>query len=159
MNNKKGMIIAMILLFTILLSIFVLPRTLAIFRDTGSGNGSLKLAEWNVSLNQEGVNNTVNIISGVTEPSYTLNVKNLSEVDVKYNIIISNLPDGVQVKLDSGEYVAPTSNTVTFYNAGTIYYNDESKEKSHILYFKSSLDTTEVSNQSVNIDVVASQVL
>lgn len=158
MNNKKGTIIA-ILLFAVVLSIFVLPQTLAIFRNSKSGSTSLKLAEWSVELNQDGIDDTVNIISGVSEPSYILKVKSLSEVDVKYNIKISNLPEGVKVKLDTGEYVVPTNHIVTFSNAGTINYSDASKEKSHTIYFKSGLDSEEVTNQLVNIDVEVSQVI
>jgi len=163
MENKRS-ILLIVLLGVIVSSLFLITPTLAIFKSTTSGSQTINLADWSVSLNQTGINNTLNLVSGVTNQSYTVKVNSTSEVDVEYSIVISNIPEGVEVALivpgEEKTFVEPDSNnTITFNNVGTILYSDSDKEKEHILEFKSNLETAEVSNRTVNINVIISQII
>ena len=134
-----------------LLSVFCIPSSLGIYKNSSSSTKTIDAADWNVSLNQSGVSGTVQITEGdAIGGTYTLNVASSSEVDVTYDIIISNIPNGVQVKLGNGLF-QPQSSTVTFSNAGTISYGAGSN--THTLTFKANNGATIVNNQQVNIDV------
>lgn len=148
-----------IVVFIVLVLMFMIPNTYAIFRDRVLGNGSLTLATWDVSLNQANVNDHLSIIPSPNESvaSYTVNVTNVSEVSITYVISISNLPTGVSVSLDGGEYVSENNQKVVFDEISPIAYNASNKNRSHILSFKASSSATYVNNAEVNINVVAKQ--
>lgn len=141
--------------------IFFVGTTFSILNNSISGNGTVSLAEWSISLNQNNENNHLSIIPDPngTTASYTLNIVSQSEVDIIYSIVIEDLPTGVSVSIDNGTFTQAINNTVTFSNFGTILYNDENKTKSHIITFKASSSAGFVNNQEVNINVIARQVL
>ncbi len=140
-----------------LLSVFALPSSFAILKSYASSSKSLVSSIWSVSLEQTGVNNNISVIEGGSAQNYTLNVKSLSEVDVIYTIVLSNIPSGVEVKLDNGQFQTPTNNTVTFTDAGTILYSDVNKTKTHTIAFKANSGTALVNNQIVGVDVTVRQ--
>ena len=149
MQSKNVKLIALICL----LILFCIPPTLGLFKRMIGATGLINAASWNVALNQTGVDNTLQVIPDTLNASYTLNVTSTSEVDVQYTIVVRNIPSGVLVKLDNGSFQTPSNNTVTFNNAGNIYYSDVSKEKTHVLTFKANTGTTAVNNQTVSVDV------
>ena len=147
MHNKT---IEMVIL-VYLLSVFCIPSSFGLYKRSSTSTNAFDAANWSVSLNQTGISGNVLVTEGDTNGStYTLNVVSNSEVDVTYDIIISNIPSGVQVKLGNGSF-APQSSTVTFSNAGTISYGDG--PNTHTLTFKANNGATIVNNQQVNIDV------
>ena len=154
MHNKKVKFIVLVCLILF----FCIPSTLSLFKKMVGTNGLIKAAEWSVSLNQNGIDNTLQVIPDLLNAGYTLNVTSNSEVDVVYSIIVSGLPSGVEVKLDDGSFQIPTNNTVTFNNAGNIYYSDVSKEKTHVLTFKANTGATIVNNQTVSVNVEFKQI-
>lgn len=123
--------------------------THALFRQSVTGTGTLSAATWSVS--STGGSDSISLTAGSTQ-TYTLTVNSNSEVDVDYSIELTNIPNGVQVKLDSGSYVTAVNNTVTFDNAGELLYGI-STTRNHTLTFTSPLDQTEVSNQNVSVNV------
>ena len=129
---KKKNLIVIALVFLVAISVYLVPKAVAIFRSSASGTGDIELAKWEVSLNPDPADNSMDLVSGVTNDSYTLTITSLSEVDIDYTIVVDNLPDGVEVKLDAGTFQTPTNSKVTFSNAGSILYNDSSKVKTHI---------------------------
>lgn len=140
-----------IVIFIYLVSVFCIPSSLGIYKRSTTTVETLNLADWSVDLDQTGVTGSVQIIEGDTNGgTYTLNVVSDSEVDVIYDIIVSNIPTGVQVKLDTGAY-APENSSVTFSNAGIILYGDG--PNTHTLTFKANTGATLVSNRTINIDV------
>lgn len=159
LKNKKRLIIVVILVGIAAVLLAFGPKTLAMFRSEKNGNVNLKLAEWNVEVNKTSQEDSIDLVSGVTNQSYTLKVKNISEVDIDYKIIINNLPTGVEVSLDGGNFQIPDNGTIIFENVDKILYTDNSKEKSHTLEFKSNVGTEEVSNREINIKVIAKQKL
>ncbi len=129
------------------------------YKSSRVGYGSGDLAEWNVTLEQNGIVNSLTIIPGMRTDSYTLNVKSLSEVDIKYDVIISNLPSGVNVTIDNKNPDLTSANTLTFNNVGTILYNTNDNRNTHTLVFTATNNATFVNNQNVSINVIAKQML
>ena len=156
--RKKILITTIIVL---VLSFFIIPGSYAIYRNILNSNGNIAAAQWNVTLNQDGVNNYISVLAGdaTSSASYTVNVRSISEVDIVYSIVVSNIPSGTTVALDNGSDQQPTNNQIIFNNAGTILYSDVNKTKTHTLTFKAASGATYVSNQEVNVDVIARQTL
>ena len=157
---RKKIIFAVVMIIC-LLSILILPSSFSLLRESAVVDGTVPLAEWNVSLEQTGVNNSLSIVPNGTTANYMLNVKSLSEVDVTYAIMISNLPSGVEVEIDDDGVSRPqdSNNTITIQNAGTVLYGGTGTTKTHKLTFKAVTGATVVNNQLVHIDVLARQVL
>lgn len=151
MHNKTFQIIILIyLLFS-----FCVPSTLGILKRRTISSSSVSTALWDVSITPD-INNSLQLTPNGSDGSYTLTVTNDSEVDVEYQIVVSNIPSGVQVKLDNGYYQQQAS-TVTFDNAGTIDYDDNDGYATHTLYFRANSGATTVNNQSVTVDVIFKQ--
>lgn len=156
--NKIRLIVVFI--FSCIGSILIMPSTFSIFKSDATATKILALASWSVSLNQNGVNDELEIIADNTSTaSYTLNVTSASEVSVKYSVVLSNLPAGVTVSIDGGNFMPQQSNTITFSDIGTILYSDSVKTKTHTLTFKSAVGGAVVSDHEVDIDVIARQFL
>ena len=146
---------------SILVILFIIPMSYAIYRSYSTGGGNIATASWNVSLNQNNVNNNLTIIPGEngTTASYTINITSNSEVDVIYSIVIENLPSGVSISLDDGSFVAANNNKVVFTDVGTILYSDANKNKSHVITIKANSNTQYVNNQEIDVNVIARQAL
>lgn len=142
-----------------ILAIFLMTSTFAVFRHKKNGDGLLSVATWDVSLNQTGVNGTIAVVQGGQNDSYTLTVTSGAEVDIRYSIILSNLPAGVEVKLDNGSFLTQSNNTISIADAGTILYTDSVKTKTHTLTFKADSNATVVNNQTVNVNVIVKQIV
>ena len=156
---KKIMPIPIII--SILVILFIIPMSYAIYRSYSTVGGNIAAASWNVSLNQNNVNNNLTIIPGEagTTASYTINITSNSEVDVIYSIVIENLPSGVSISLDDGSFVAANNNKVVFTDVGTILYSDANKNKSHVITIKANSNTQYVNNQEIDVNVIARQAL
>ena len=156
---KKIMPIPIII--SVLVILFIIPMSYAIYRSYSTVGGNIATASWNVSLNQNNVNNNLTIIPGEagTTASYTINITSNSEVDVIYSIVIENLPSGVSISLDDGSFVAANNNKVVFTDVGTILYSDANKNKSHVITIKANSNTQYVNNQEIDVNVIARQAL
>ncbi len=156
MSKKKSIIV---MLMIVIVCLFIIPTSFSVYKSSRVGYGSGDLAEWNVTLEQNGIVNSLTIIPGMRTDSYTLNVKSLSEVDIKYDVIISNLPSGVNVTIDNKNPDLTSANTLTFNNVGTILYNTNDNRNTHTLVFTATNNATFVNNQNVSINVIAKQML
>ena len=154
-KDKISSISTMILI----LSFFVVPFSFAIYRVNVNASGELISASWNVSLNQQGVNNYLSVIPDSYNAGYTLNVTSNSKVDVVYTVIISNLPAGIEVSFDGGSFRSQSNNTITFTDIGSILYSDSVKTKTHTLTFKALTGSTLINNKEVDIDVTFRQIM
>ena len=152
-TSKSIVVIVAILLI-------IIPITYAIFRSYTNANGSIVAATWNVTLKDSG-NNYLSIIpnSDISEASYNISITSQSQVDMVYSIIIEDLPSGVSVSLDNGDYISEINNKVIFSDVGTIAYSDNDKTKLHVISFKASGSASYVDNKEVNINVIARQLL
>ena len=141
-----------LIILVYLLAAFCIPSTLGMYKNVAGSTKSLNTAEWDVSITPD-VNSSLQVIPDSTNATYTLIVSNDSEVDVVYDIVISNLPSGVEVKLDSEQNFRQqlSGNTIRISNAGSILYNGS--PVTHTLTFRAVTGATVVSNQSVTINV------
>ena len=148
------------LLIFVIIFFAALATTFAIYRKASSGSGSLDTSTWSISRSTSQQGDSIDVIAGTNEDTYDLTVTSGSEVDVTYTIILSNLPDDIQVKLDNGSYNTPDSVThkITILG-GTINYNDSVKTKTHTLTFRALSGATPVTAQSINIDVEFKQTI
>ncbi len=136
----------------VLLSSVVL--TFAIMRIRGNSTGSIKASTWSVTRNYSQPGDSIEIYKEGETDSYTLTVESASEVDVKYKIIISNLPTGVEVDLDNTGYESPTNGSLTIEKTNMIInYNDSVKTKTHTITFRATNAASPIANQEINIDV------
>ena len=153
--QNKFIIIALLFFFSLI------SVTYAVFKDRILGSSSVTLATWEVSLNQGNVNNSLFVISEPHEvtANYTLNVNSVSEVSIVYSIVLDNLPSGVSVSLDGVNYVAENNGKVVFTDVDTIPYDDPTKTRQHLLYFKAATTAEYVNNIEVNVSVDAKQIV
>jgi hypothetical protein len=142
------------LLIIMILFVFCTIQTFAIFRKESLATGSIDTASWNVTRSHSQSGDSIDITPGTDTDNYLLTVSSTSEVDVIYSIIISNLPNGVEVDLDnSGNFRQADNGTITIRPAGTINYNDSIKTKNHTLTFRATSGATPISDQEIDIDV------
>ncbi len=155
MHNKTFQII----LFVYLLLSLGIPSSLGVFGMNEVTSGIAGIAGWSVSITPDN-NNSMQLIPNGVAGSYTLVVESSSEVDTAYSIVVSNIPSGVEVKIDTeNNYRTPTNNKVTFSNVGTILYNAQQRSVTHTLSFRAVNGATLVNNQSVHVDVIFQQVV
>ena len=154
---KRNLWIAIFLI--VVAAVFFISPSYAIFKNSASSESGITTADWIVSLEQQGIDNNVRVVPGIENGTYTLKVKSLSLVDVKYDIVISNLPSGTDVSIDGVNYPTVSNGTVTIPNAGTILYSAQEKTNTHTLTFRGASNATPVNNQEVTIDVNISQLL
>ena len=154
MNNKK---LNILLLAVFLVFVYSMPSSLGIFKRAANTQSTLEASRWNVSVTSDS-SSSMQLVTNLGTASYNVVVTSNSEVDTDYSIIVSNIPNGVQVKLDNGNF-EPYSSTVTFSNVGTILYGAQSNSVTHVLTFKANSGATLVNNQSVSIDVEFKQAL
>ena len=145
MHNKKIQLILFICLFVL----FGVPSSLGILKRHANSPTSLSTAAWSVDVSTNS-SNVMQLFPNSGTASYNLTVESDSGVNTIYSIIVSNLPSGVQVKLDNGNF-EPYSSTVTFSNVGTILYGGN--PVTHTLTFKANTGATIVSNQQVGVNV------
>ena len=105
--NKKNILIVLLLL---LLSTTIIYETYSIYRKENNGGASLRASIWNVELNQEGESGNIDLVSGTNNQDYILKIESTSEVDVSYKIEVSNVPTGVEISLDGGNFKPSNSN-------------------------------------------------
>ncbi len=154
--KKRAIINIIVLVFITML--LISSSSYAIYTGSTGITGNVISAEWNVSLNQENVENYLSVIPGGRTDTYTLNIVSNSGVDVIYSIVISNLPTGISVKLDDAEnFTEQTNNNIIFSDAGSILYSGLESTKTHTLTFKAESGTQVVNEQQINIDVIVRQ--
>ena len=140
-----------LVVFTSVLSIITLSK----YTGNSVGSGTMQIAKWDVTLNtSNNSSDNINLISGNNEISYTVKVKSLSDVKVGYTIKVSNIPNDIRVKLDTGTYQTPSSGIVTFSNVGVINADATNREVSHTLTFTAPIGSATVSSKSIDIDVI-----
>ena len=132
--------------------------TLSKYIGKSTGEGNSHIAKWEVSLDTtDNESDTLSIIAGDTTPSYTLKLTSTSETKTIYSIVLSNLPNGLEAKLDEGVYQESVNNTITFSDIGYINASTEPITTTHTLTFNFSADANIVGENEINIDVIFNQ--
>ena len=127
------------------------------YKSNAGGDSNATIAEWVVALNPVTEGTDFNLITGNTDVDYTIKVKSTSQVSCRYTIIISNIPNDINVCLDNVNEKSPTGNRVVFSNVGSFILGDGIEEKEHKLSFSAPIDSNANNNQ-INIQVVFTQI-
>lgn len=152
-NIKNGVITLIVLSF-----LFSVRSSFGILKRSANTASEFPIASWDVDVSTNS-NNSMQLIANTTSTSsYTITVTSDSEVDTSYSIIVSNIPSGVQVKLDDGSF-EPYSSTITFSNVGTILYGAQPNTATHTLTFRANTGATPVNSQSVSVNVEFKQAI
>ena len=148
-------LIAIIALFILISNTYFNAK----YRSRFTGSDSVKIAKWNNDID---TTSNPDILYAVSENvkdtnSYTITVNSTSEVSSKYAIILSNVPNNLQVKLDRGVYRSTTDGTITFGNAGTFLVGEETS-RTHTLTFNDLLNSNNFGDITIGIDVIIEQI-
>lgn len=129
--------------------------TITLSKYIGKINGNtipVSVAKWEVALST--TTDTLDIVSGNNTQSYILKVTSTSEVAIDYSLIMSNLPDEIEISIDNGEYNNPTNNELVFNNIGSFDACDTNSLNEHVITFKAPLDSNIESVNEINLDVI-----
>ena len=163
----KKKFVTFLLIYLVLFTSYFSVITLSKYVGTTSGSTTTTIAKWEVSTDTtDNTSDTLNIVIGNdnTNPSYILKITSTSDVKAIYSIVLSNVPSNVQVKLENSStyptYQTPTDNTITFSDVGYINANANVSNRTitHTLTFKVPIDTSTISANQINIDVIFNQV-
>ena len=143
--------------FVVFTSFFALT-TFSKYAGMSTGSGTATVAKWEISF-QGDTNANISIVKGNTTQEYKLTVTSSSDVGVSYYVIISNVPDGVQAKVDSKNYIPASNGEIRIENVGIINANDAIKTKVHTLTFDAALTTQEKKKKKMDIDVMFTQII
>ena len=133
--------------------------TLSKYLNKITGQGTTSIAKWEVSsdINDNEID-TLDMIIGNTTQDFTLKVTSTSEIKAVYSVVLTDLPNDLEVKIDGGTYKKPTNHTSTFSNIGYINANAETKTMTHTLTFNAPIDSKTMSASEININVIFNQV-
>ena len=133
----------------IFLSFNIITNTFSNYFTVVNKSEKIAVAKWNVQA--EFSDNTINIVLGNEITSYNIKVINKSEIASDYFIIISNLPNDIEVALDDNLFQKANEKNQIKFNAGSLNPNEEYY---HQLYFKSSLNSFDLFEYPVKIEVL-----
>lgn len=164
MKNKKK-IKSFIYIYTLFFILCLSIITMAKYTGVISGESSVPVAKWDVSLlgvdGEELPNNkilpTIIIGNSNTYPDYNLKVTSKSEVGVNYKLVISNVPTGLKVKIDDTLEVGPTDSTINVL-LGHFSATNAEVTRNHKLTFIVPDGASPIDNRELNLDVIFEQV-
>ena len=154
---KKKFIVFLFIYFILFTSYYAFS-TLSKYTSVFSSSNQISVARFNVSIDSNNENISMIAGNGGSSTTYTVTVTSLSEVATHYAIVLTNVPSGVKVKLDNGNFISETNTTITFNNAGIFAPNDANSTRTHTLTFMAEIGTATQSNESINLDVVFTQI-
>ena len=158
--RKRRKLFVMFLIYLLLVSSYFSLHTFSKYVSvTNDKTGTKGIARWNIELDTSSSSNVLNLVSGndTNEQTYLLTITSTSEVKASCSLEITNIPTGVQVKLDNEQPVTEVNNVVNIYDFCTFNANDQNNSRSYILKFIAPLNVNPISNQSIGIDVTCRQ--
>lgn len=148
-----------IIICLVIFAIYITITTFSRYRGGYVKSGNISIAKWQLDLDtSDNESDTLNIVSGNTAKNYILKIISTSEIAVNYSVIVSNLPNEIEVKIDDGNYQTPINNKITFNNIGRFNANDTITEQIHTLYFSAPLDSNIPTTNDIFVDVKFTQV-
>ena len=154
-RKMKKKFVVFFSLYIVILSSYFFIRTFSKYSTSVNKLGSITVAKWDVSANIP--TSDINLIAGNNIENYTLTVTSESEVATDYSIIISNLPDNIQVALDDDNYIDAVNGQVEFNSAGGFNANAANSSDTHVLKIKALVDADSQVNRKISVDVVFAQ--
>lgn len=155
MTQGKKLVVFLIVFFLLFFSFVFINKTFSSYRSNVISSGETDIAKWELLV--DGDQDNINLVPGGASVSYTLEVTSKSEVSSEYSIIISNLPEGVQIALDDGGYRDPVSGIITFTDCGHFNSTSSSIVNEHRITFKATSSAGNISGRELNIDVRVTQ--
>lgn len=153
LKKRRTLLLFSILTLLVFAVILLIPSSISRYKNSDFGDAQVETALWSVSAISS--NSTINLVAGSTT-TYTFTVNNDSDVAVIYSIEISNLPPGIQAKLDSGNYQSASNNKIVISPAGELGYSGTT-QRTHTITFNTPLSASEISSRQININVTFSQ--
>ena len=156
-KNKENIVVLAILFLSFIF--LIIMRVYAKYNSDSNGNSIAKVARWEMSVDtNDNLNDNLNIVSGNTTQDYKLKIISTSEVTAKYSIVLSDIPDNIQVSLDNSNAVTPVNNKITFSDVGAINSDSQNKIIDHTLTFSSPLVSNFIFDDEIYVDVIFYQV-
>lgn len=132
--------------------VFFSSYFLARYVSTFHGGNNADVAKWSVEYSHD--KDEINLISGNTVEEFPIYITSTSEVSSNYSIVLSNVPTGMEVKIDDSEYISSgLDNRVVFDNVGSFGAGDVGLTRMHVISFDAPLDSNIPSSNNVGIDV------
>ena len=157
-KEKKKKIISLLIIYFVFLTFSFSIYTLSKYAGTVSKRATVEVALWDVELDTTVTpSDDLDIVSGTTTQIYKLKVKSQSEVATTYDVVLKNVPSGVQVKIDGGSYKSASSNKITFSNVGEFDASSANRQREHTLTFKAPLGTSEITDHEIDLEVKFTQ--
>ena len=148
--------ICLIFLLAIISNSYFLAR----YNSNVQGADNVNVACWNVNADiSNNDNDSLSLVSGNGTAEYRIIITSESEVAANYSIVLSNVPNDLEVKLDNDEdFRVITNNTITIDNAGSFTANDSEIEHIHTLKFSYPINSNNIGSKSIKIDVIINQI-
>lgn len=148
--------IKLILIFIFLLLFTTILNTYCKYQNNMKLNNNIAIAKWEIKPD---INNKIlNLVSNNTTQDYEINIAYTSEVASNYQIILSNIPKGIKVSLNSSQIFTPDNNNQIIINAGTIKPSNNQINITDSLRFISTLEADNLSDYIIGIEVIFNQI-
>lgn len=148
--------IKLILIFIFLLLFTTILNTYCKYQNNMKLNNNIAIAKWEIKPD---INNIIlNLVSNNTTQDYEINIAYKSEVASNYQIILSNIPKGIKVSLNSSQIFTPDNNNQIIINAGTINPSNSQINITDSLRFISTLEADNLSDYIIGIEVIFNQI-
>ena len=155
-RKLKKKIVKFISIYIACFLVFNAAITIAKYISVTSGTGTKDIAKWEVLYDSsDNVTNKINVVSGneTQNQTYIIKVTSNSEVKASYSLVLTNVPNDVEAKVDGGNYVSASNNTITLEDIGTINANASNRTNTHTLKFNTPLNSQVIGENSINIEM------
>ena len=155
-RRKKKKIIKFTAIYLACFLVFFSAVTIAKYLDKTVASGNKDIAKWEVIYDpSDNISNKLNVVSGneTQNQTYIIKVTSNSDVKASYSLVLTNVPNDVEAKVDGGNYVSATNNTITINNIGTINANASNKTNTHTLKFNAPLNSQVIGENSINVEM------
>ena len=155
-RKKKKKIVKFTAIYFACFLVFFAAVTIAKYLDVTVASGTKDIAKWEVLYDSsDNVTNKINVVSGneTQNQTYTIKVTSNSDVKASYSLVLTNVPNDVEAKVDGGSYVSSVNNTITINNIGTINANASNRTNTHTLKFNTPLNSQVIGENAINVEM------
>ena len=153
--NYVKAIVCILLLAIVLSNSYLLAK----YYTGMTGTSGVGVAKFDVAIDTTAnVSDTLGVVSGVSTADYIVRVTSTSEVATNYSIVLTDVPDGLEVMLDdSGVYKTPVNHEIVFSGNDcdncSFSVNDLNSVHTHILVFNDPITTNNGGTNQITISV------
>ena len=151
-KKKRKRIIIFTITFLFMSSIYFMVKTFSKYNSNVIASGDIGIAKWEILTNSISDSN-IKVYTNGESVDYTLRITNNSEVASLYSIYISNLPDGIEIAIDSSEYKVPINGIVSFIDMGSFNPVDINTMRDHTIHFRATDNADEIQDIDIYVDL------